>query len=222
MRLRISIIVPILMLIGSSVWAQSADMRSVFLESPDYVIPALGQTQKQELVRAFDEHKAATTSIKNVYGGECRVLDMTKSYIHIVLDQSTDLQIKLLPLVNNTSVICMVATSTIVPQQSVVLFYDTNWLQISSEDLLQYPELDYFLINRSGATNAQMKSALSERGSLNYLVKCNPNQPNITIKMTTFDVDYVQKVHPGVKELLRPEGVSMEWNKSHFVVQNVQ
>lgn len=221
MSIRTIVISLLLLLFSVGATAQSVDVRAAFLESPDYVIPALGQAQKQDLMQSVVDGKSSGEAVQNIYGGDSRVLEMTKDYLHIALDSLTDLQIKLLPLVNNTSLICMVATSTIAPQQSVVLFYDAVWQQIPSADLFVIPELQAFLLHPSQPLSPDVKTALTEIGNLNYHVQFEPNLPQATVRITSFDAVEMQRQHPDVKQFLRPDGVRLTWEKSRFVIQEV-
>lgn len=217
-RLLVFHLIAALLCIGAE--AQTLDARSVFLESPDYVIPALGGGQKQDLISHYDADPSSPSSVQNVYGAQSSLLRLTADYLHIRLDEYTDLQIKLLPLVNNTPLICMVVTSTITPAQSVISFYDLRWLPIPSDDLLQIPGIDSFLIDPRDEALSILRSALVERGSLRYRIHCDADAPRLRLTLTTFEEEMARQLHPDVQRMLKPDGVVMKWDRSRFVPES--
>lgn len=214
------LVIILLSLVG--VVGSAQDMRQVFLQSPDHLIPALTRVQKQDLITSYDADNVHPQGVQNVYGAQTKVLQLTPFYIHIELDNTTDLQFQLIPLQDNEVLICMVVTSTITPCQSVIRFFDSAWHSLSSDDYLQMPEVQDFFLHPNDISRGEVKSALIERGSLNYAITCAPDRPQLTIRITTFDDDYAQKLYPSIPVLLRDRGVVLEWSEGRFHLSKAQ
>ncbi|MEG1545579.1 MAG: DUF3256 family protein, partial [Tannerellaceae bacterium] len=61
---------------------------------------------------------------------------LTSNYLLLQSTERSTIELKLLPLVNNTFIICMVSTVDGPVSDSRVLFYTTDWKPLPSEEML--------------------------------------------------------------------------------------
>ena len=89
---------------------------------PDELIPLLpDSTLRAELLESPEG-----VSVVNHFGGEMSVKSRSEQGLRLSLDRLTELEVGLLPH-GESYYICLIATSTIVPAQSVVTLFDADW-----------------------------------------------------------------------------------------------
>ena len=184
-------------------------MGELFVSMPDSLIPILpDSTLRADLLKSPGE------TLTNPFGGEVKVLSETEGTLRLTLDSSTELELGLLSH-KKRNFICLIATSTIVPAQSVVVFYDTEWHRMQ-EPLLEVPDAELFLTDRE---SNGVKSALAEQGHLHWVASLDKDNPELlTLRITSYDDQTAHSLHPEIREKLRP--VQMRWKRGRYVLYN--
>ncbi len=219
MKPRIYILISVMLLMTVQGWAQQLTAREAFMLSPDYVFPVLSSEMKQDLVALYEagqKDSSYTTSTANLAGGLSHIETLESDFLRLHLDRGTEIQIKLLPMINRTALISMVVTSKVAPEQSIVKFYSETWQEVSPSDIINLPEVSDFLRNPADKGSVVLKNALVERGSLDYTVHYEAHCSVMTIKLTTFDEEMVRRLYTEVVEMLDPTGVKYEWTGTRF------
>lgn len=119
-------------LLSLQVPAQSA--RKMWLAMPDSIIPYLNANLRQEFVDFADMKVKA--DVKNLLNGNCEMDTLTNDYVHLTLNLSTTLEMKLLPRENGDSILCLVRTFSAPSKESDIRFYDSSWHALASKDRL--------------------------------------------------------------------------------------
>lgn len=199
--------------------AQQVTMREVFLEAPEPLIPILTQNNKVELLKAYDALQSGRLldrPMSNRLGGSSRITNLTESFIQISLDEDTELQMKVVPMHDDSYLISMITTSQIEPEQSVLTFYRSDWEQIPTEQLFQMPKLSHFFSDPSMLALNKTKQLLSELGTLSYWMVWDAELPTLNIGITMLRSEANDKLYSNLREMLRPEGVTLFWEGSRF------
>ncbi len=140
-----------------------------------------------------------------------RRLTILSGTLRLALDSSTELELGQLSY-KNRNYICLIATSTIVPAQSVVAFYDTEWHRMQ-EPLLEVPGAERFLTD---SKSNGVKSALAEQGHLHWVASLDKDNPELlTLRITSYDDQTAHSLHPEIREKLHP--VQMRWRRGRYV-----
>ena len=194
--------------------------RGAFLESPDYVIPSLNTNTKKDLIDIYEaaqKEGKAPQSVTNLFGGSSVVTSLSDTAIAIQLDDATSVQIKLLPMINNSFLICMVSTSLVTPKQSVVRFFGQDWKDIDGTGLFSLPPTEAFLVSPDDIHQTRVKTLLAERGVLTHEVICDPHNPEIRVRLTIFDDSVAQVSFAELSKLFKEDGITMRWDGAKFV-----
>ena len=105
--------------------AKAQDMAAVFISMPDQNIPQLENAWRKDLVDLYKSGKEAR--LKNTMNGFSSLDSLTSDYLSLKATERSTIEMKLLPLVNNTNVICMVRTVNGPVADSQVEFFNL-WL----------------------------------------------------------------------------------------------
>ena len=97
--------------------AMAQDMAAVFVAMPDEYAPQLEDAWRKDLVDLYRSKEEAR--LKNNMNGYAKLVKLTDDYLLLESTERTTIEMKLLPLVNNTFVICKVYTGScrLVPAQ---------------------------------------------------------------------------------------------------------
>lgn len=118
--------------------AQGIEIRDVFRQMPDTVVPYLSQNNRLDLVDFVDSGMKA--EVENRLGGNTVLEVLGTDYLKARLTPSTRLEMKLLPCEGGAvpdsldRVVCVVMTYGDSIRQSSVRFFSTGWAPLSLPD----------------------------------------------------------------------------------------
>ena len=206
--------------LGGESRAYAQEMRDIFVDLPKHILPILPKSSREKLIEThFTQRERAKQSlplIENALGAPSFIQTLTPSYIHVVLDKSTDVQYKRLYTEEGTVVMGMIVTSKIAPKQSIMKFYDSTWKELPTELIIARPEASDFLQNPKDSTLLVFKNAMVERGHIDTYAVFLPDEDGVIMRLSTFDDQMAQKLHPKLMALLAPEGIRYTWEMGQF------
>ena len=127
----------------SSFALQAQDAGTLFGRIPDAMLPLLSPVNRADFIDFLDSKMKA--GVKNKFGGESEMTELTDSYIRIKLTGRSTWEMKALPVNDSTKVICVVSTVCGPVCDSAIGFYTTRWEKIPTPDYLIVPVMDdYF------------------------------------------------------------------------------
>lgn len=112
------------------------DMSSLFLTVPDKILIGVDAENKDKLVA----NQGDTVVVNSIFEGEIKRVAMTNDFISLETSDSGTLQMKLLPLINNSNIVCVVNTVCGKACDSYIRFFSTEWVELSADNL--FPEID--------------------------------------------------------------------------------
>ncbi len=208
---RIYVLVVICCISLSSVRAQ--DMASVFANMPDLYIPQLENAWRKDLIDLYNSGKEAR--LQNTMNGFSVLKKLTPDYILVQTTERSTLEMKLLPLVNNTHVICMVSTVYGPVADSFVDFFTTDWKLLPAGDLYDPVAPEWFIRPDADRSSDAFLNALSRLDM--YLVRYDLDPDKVTLSATYTTPLYLSgedrdKVTPFLKETPKV----YTWERSRF------
>jgi hypothetical protein len=188
-------------------------MDELFIKMPSDMIIQLEEAWRKDLVDLYKSGKTAT--LENTMQGRSSLLELTDNYLLLRSSERSILEMKLLPLVNNTNIICMITTVSAPVADSRVHFYTTDWHPISSEELYAPVAADWFWnedVDRSSIAYFDAKAMLDI-----FLVKYSLSAENfsLTAEYTTpmyLDDDSRRKITLLLKDIPK----KYEWKSGRF------
>ena len=109
--------------------ANAQEMRTIFTEMPDSIIPLLTYSNRADCVDFLDAKMKAR--VTNRLDGQSELLQLTPDYLKMKLTKHTQLQMKLLPRSSGDTIICMVNTVCAEANDSRIRFYTKEWKEIT-------------------------------------------------------------------------------------------
>ncbi len=129
-------------LIVTTVSAYAQEASDYFINIPDELVPPLENEWRKDLVDLYKTGKEAR--LRNVIGGESVLVSMNPTYLLVETTERSTLEMKLLPLVNNTYIICLIHTVKGPVADSRIAFYTTEWQPLTAEDLFTPVAIEWF------------------------------------------------------------------------------
>lgn len=164
--------------------SRAQDMAAVFTAMPDQYIPQLEHAWRKDLVDLYKEGKEAR--LKNTMNGFSALRKLTADYLLLETTERSTVEMKLLPLVNKTYIVCMIATVKGPAPDSRIHFYTTEWEPLSTTDLLATPKADWYLRTKDAAPNDEARREAIARLDMDLVeYTLNPDTPTLTMTYTT-------------------------------------
>lgn len=198
-------------LILSSVNAQ--DIAGIISSAPESVLPGLDKELRYSLVLSTDD--TAHALIQNTIYENVERKAFSDDYILIQTSDVATTQIKLLPLINDSKIVCVVKTIKARASDSRVQFYTTNWNPIAVEDLLPARSLKWFIKSDVDTTNVEYKNAVAMVDMLPITFTLSKENNNIVAQ---FDIqNYLSKDdYRMLQPYLIEGGKTFSWDKISY------
>jgi len=192
----------------------SQTAEDVFISMPDRLIPLLENAWRKDLVELYKSGKIAT--LENTMRGKSTLLALTEKYMKLQLTEHTELELRLLPLINNTNIICVVTTVYAPVADSRVEFWTTNWQALDNAELLTKPVEKMFL-KQDTDTNSSI--AIDAHALLDILlVKFSLSPENDDLKMEYTTPQYLDdEAKDAVKPVLKEAPLKYVWKSGRYV-----
>ena len=191
----------------------SQEISSVFLSMPDNIIFGLEAAQKDLLISNPND----TTDLKIDRGtfSELKRLAISADYIYLQTSDAGTTQIKLLPLINDSKIICVVKTVCGKICDSQVQFYTTKWLPIVQGELLPKINKDLFIKAESDRNSQDFENAYKYLDMNPFKIELSPTDTSMKI---TYDIkDYLsEEDYKKIQPFLIEEPITLAWDKTSY------
>lgn len=189
------------------------DISQIVLSMPDHLLIGLDEEQKNELVAINPD--STGVFIESRLNENVERLALTKDYIAIKTSESGTLEIKMLPLVNNTEIIGVITTVCGPACDSRIDFYTTSWELLKQPDLFPETDKSRFLKQDVDMNSDDVKNAYAVLDMTPVKLSFSPDNNDVTaeydIKNYLYTDDY---------KLLEPylinEPVIFKWDKFSY------
>lgn len=192
---------------------KAQDMAALFVAMPDQNIPQLENAWRKDIIDLYNSGKEA--KLKNTMNGFSVLQKLTSDYLSLQSTERTTIDMKLLPLVNNTYVICVVTTVNGPAPDSQIEFYTTEWTPLDASDLFSPVSADWFIKEDADRNSNAFIDATSRLDMDLITYSLSPDDLTLTETFTTplyLSKADREKVQPFLKDSPRV----FTWEKFHF------
>ncbi|MDR0995134.1 MAG: DUF3256 family protein [Tannerella sp.] len=200
-------------LAGASATSASAqEMKDLFVAMPDSCAPQLESAWRKDLVDLFLSGK--TARLQNTMNGYTSLSALTDDYLCLQLTGRSRIELKRLPLVNHTYIICMVTTVYGPAPDSRVQFFTTGWQPLDGGRLLPRLPKDWYLKQPVDTASSAYQEARARLDMDLVRYDLSPDKQTLTATYTTplyLNADEQKEIAPA---LAAPKVYT--WNKSAF------
>ena len=193
--------------------AYAQDVSSVVRSMPDDLILKIDVGQKELLLdNSPDTSKVV---VKNLLNGDVERLGFSNDYILLKTSDVGTLEIKLLPLINNSYIVGVIRTVCGAACDSQIEFYTTDWKSLNSSDLFPLVDKDFFIKADADRNSQEFKNAYSALNMTPIQLSFSLADQNVTtqydIKKYLSEDDYKQ-----IEPYLVKDPKVLKWDKISF------
>ena len=125
--------------VALSVAANAQEAAELFVNMPEVHLAELDADARRELVKLYDpkSKEEVKAKVPNALRGEARITLLTPDYISLYTSPRSRMELRRLPLVNHTYVICLITTVEGPAMDSRVEFFTTDWQPLVASDFLR-------------------------------------------------------------------------------------
>jgi hypothetical protein len=165
---------------------------------PDEMIVELESAWRKDLIDLYNTGKTAT--LENNLLGKSTLKMLNDDYMQLQTTERSVIELRRLPLINNSYIICLVTTVYAPVPDSSVKFFTTSWQPLQSDALLKPVEREWFIKDDAPANTA----AVIDIELVKYSLNADDN--TLTAELTTpeyFDDETKARIKPFLKETPR-------------------
>lgn len=192
---------------------KAQEMDALFISMPDNNIPQLENAWRKDLVDLYKSGKEAT--LKNAMNGSSSLKKLTSDYLLLQATERSSIEMKLLPLVNNTNVICMIRTVDGPVADSQVEFFTTDWQPLAVSDLFTPVDADWFIKDGTDKNSNAFQDAASRLDMNLIQYTLSPDNLTLTAAYTT-PLYLSQEDRKAVTPFIKESPKVYTWEKYHF------
>jgi len=189
------------------------DMASLFAGMPDRYLPQLETAWRKDLIDLYNSGKEAR--LENMISGHSELKKLTPDYLLLQISERSTWEMKLLPLVNNTTIICVVSTVYGPVPDSQVMFFSPEWEPLEAEDLFNPVTANWFIKGDADKESAAYLDAISRLDMELIHYQLDPESLKLTAVYTT--PEYLNKEErEKVTAYIKTEPKVYTWEKFQF------
>lgn len=202
----------IIALISTTLLLSAQELQSIFLSMPENLILGLEATERDKLTANTND--TTQISVIRSKGANIKKLAISPDFISLQTSEAGTIQIKLLPLINESKIICVVRTVCGKICDSQLQFYTTKWIPIE-QNLFPRINKDWFIKTDANRDGQDFKNAYSALDMTPTKIELSPSSTEAKvfydIKNYLSEDDY-KKIQPFLTE--GPK--ILEWDKVSF------
>lgn len=188
------------------------NISTLFVEMPRDILFILTDNNRKDMVDLYVNEKEA--SVLNIMGGDSKLIQLNENYIKLQLTTQNTVEIKLLPLVNKTQIICVVQTACAPVCDSRISFYTTKWEPIENNGLVKPFTVQNFL-NNSELETEKRQNALASLDTQFFQYQLNPDNNDLSVFYTTPEYLGIEE-QKEVEPYLTHKPLVLHWNNTRF------
>lgn len=196
----------------STVNAQN--VTSFFISMPDEYIPQLEEAWRKDLVDLFQSGKTAT--LDNTMGGKSTLEKLTADYLLLQYTERSMLEIKLLPLINDTYLACVITTVKAPVADSRVDFFTLEWKPLDATDLFASVSPEWYIKEDTDRNSNDFLDVVSYLDM--HLIRYQLDADDRTLTAIYTTPDYLNKQdRDKVSPFLKENPKKYQWKSGRFV-----
>ena len=199
----------LLMLALAVTLAQAADLRTLFIEMPDSILPTLTKSERMDFLDYLDSGMRARA--RNKLGGESEMTQFKDNMLTVQTSESGRFDMVLFHKRNGKGIICIIRTVTARYPDSRICFYTEDWKPLPLKGLLDMPDLDDYLTREALRSDSL---DYFKKQSMLRLQSVTPLDDALEFRYTS--LDYIGEDAERYRSWLKPEPLRYIWNGRKF------
>lgn len=209
-------IIFLLLSITFCVYLPAQEAKNIFVNMPDSIAPLLTAVNRADFIDFMESNMKA--EIKNKFDDTSVMTDLTDSYINIRMTEESSWQMKLLPLQNDSLIICVITTACAPVCDSNIRFFTLDWKELPKLDYINLPlENDFYHSSITEEQSYEYGRIREKTDIFLYKAELYPDSFNISFTYTTpqyLNKEDQEKLSSYITPMLK-----MSWKNGKFEVQ---
>jgi hypothetical protein len=193
--------------------AYSQDIATFFIAMPNQYLPQMEEAWRKDLVGLYQSGKQA--ELDNAMDGRSTLQKMTSDYLFLQISDRSSLEIKLLPLINQTFVACVITTVFAPVPDSRVEFFTLDWHPLPASELWKQTDTDSFIKKDIDRDAKDFREAISYVDMELIHYRLDPDQLTMTAEYTT-PVYLSGEEREQLKPFLKDSPLVYQWKSGKF------
>ena len=123
--------------------AVAADLRTLFIDMPDSIMPTLTRSDRMDFIDYMDSGMKAR--VRNKLDGESVMTQLEDNMLTVMTSRSGRMNMVLFKMKKDRNLICIIRTVTAKYEDSRLYFYTEDWKPVPAEELIELPQFDDYL-----------------------------------------------------------------------------
>ncbi len=191
--------------------AYSVDIKTLFVEMPDSIMPLLTKSNKLDFLDYADMNMQANAT--NKLGGVSNMADIKDDYLSLQMTSSSKVDMKLYYGKDSLLTIAIVETVCGGYCDSKITFYNEQWEQLAIEDIIELPGIDDYL-NRKAMRQTENRDAVGNMIYRMFEIDMLSEPEMLKVKLTSKDAITDDELR---NTIIEREVISFRWNGKRFV-----
>ncbi|RRD79215.1 DUF3256 family protein [Tannerella forsythia] len=190
------------------------DMGELFVKMPDEYIVELEDAWRKDLVDLYQAGKDA--KLQNKMQGTSQLMKLTPDYLKIQTTARSTVELRRLPLINDTYIICMVTTVSAPVPDSRVDFFTTDWKQLPAIDLYTPASVEQFVRTEVDTAHVVFLDTMAALDMDLFVYRLSEEAQTLTVEYTT--PQYLDEaMREKAKRFFKTEPIIFTWDKRRFI-----
>jgi hypothetical protein len=188
-------------------------MATFFIQIPDRYLPHLEDPWRKDLVDIYKSGKPAV--LENTMNGRSTLQKLTSDYLFLQSTERSTLEIRFLPLINNTFIACVITTVFAPVADSRIAFFTMEWQPLPASEIWTPADADSFIKENIDRNDENYKEAYSYLDM--DLIHYHLNPDNLTLEAIYTTPDYLSsEERTKVKPFLKETPIVYTWRAGRF------
>jgi len=189
--------------------ASATDLRTLFVNMPDSIIPTLTKSERMDFLDYMDSGMRAR--VRNKLGGESELTVLQDDRLSVKTSQSGRMDMVLFPRKNGKNIICIIKTVAARYDDSHLSFYNEDWTPIESKDLIELPQFDDYLTK-----DAFKNDSLADLKKQSMLRLQSVTALDGTLEFRYTSLDYIGEDAERFKSWFKADPIRYNWTGKRF------
>lgn len=189
----------------------AADMRDLFREMPDSILPLLTRVNRLDMLDFLDEGMKSV--VMNRLDGRSELVSADRNSLSMHYTENSDIDFHLYYYRDSIPLICMVRTVNSGLSDSRVYFFDSAWRMVETDALLTVPVIDDFIVRNMERDSIARFKDVSQVRSIQ--AECHSVQNAIQFRYT--GLGFLGQDSARFSHFISDAPLVYEWNGRRFV-----
>lgn len=199
----------LLICVAASGSAYAEDLRTLFLNMPDSIMPTLTRSDRMDFLDFKDIGMKARAM--NKLGGESVMTELSERMLSVTTSGSGKVDMVLLPRKNGSNLICIIKTVTARYDDSRLEFYNENWTPVDAKQLIKLPRFDDYLTRE-----ALRQDSLSYFKKLSILRLQSITAVENALEFRYTSLDYIGEDADRYRSWIKSDPIIYTWTGKRF------